>query len=235
MENVETTKQIYALIPKIMKQVGAIGKDKRNEIQRYNFRGIDDVYNALSGPMADNGVFVVPSMIGDAHRTEWATKNGGRMFGVALKMSFKFYAPDGSFVEAIMPGEGMDTGDKATNKAMSAALKYAMIEVFCIPTEEPKDSENDSPEVVAKVEPKMKPVAPAVNPKAYDRAMVQVQEIMESRGFPSIASMAPALDYAEKIAKKPLKQFTDKNWANLITAIADGKFDQFINTAGTPA
>ena len=81
MENVETTKQIYALIPKIMKQVGAIGKDKRNEIQRYNFRGIDDVYNALSGPMADNGVFVVPSMIGDAHRTEWATKNGGQHVG----------------------------------------------------------------------------------------------------------------------------------------------------------
>jgi hypothetical protein len=43
-----------------------------------------------------------------------------------------------------MIGEAMDSGDKSANKAMSAAQKYALLQVFCIPTEEPKDTENET-------------------------------------------------------------------------------------------
>ena len=39
----------------------------------------------------------------------------------------------------------MDSGDKASNKAMSSAFKYACFQVFCIATEEMKDPDAETP------------------------------------------------------------------------------------------
>ena len=39
----------------------------------------------------------------------------------------------------------MDSGDKASNKAMSAAFKYACFQTFCIPTEEMQDPDAETP------------------------------------------------------------------------------------------
>jgi hypothetical protein len=79
-----------------------------------------------------------------------------------MKIKYTFFAPDGSFVDAVVSAEAFDSGDKATNKALSAGQKYAFLQVFCIPTEEPKDSEIDDHEVKAvipkKEEPKPKDV-----------------------------------------------------------------------------
>ncbi len=73
-----------------------------------------------------------------------------------MDVQFTFYAPDGSSVEVVTVGEAMDAGDKSSNKAMSAALKYALLQVFCIPTEEPIDTENETHEVAAKPERQQK-------------------------------------------------------------------------------
>ena len=43
----------------------------------------------------------------------------------------------------------MDSGDKATNKAMSAAYKYAALQTFCIPTEGDNDADATTHEVKA--------------------------------------------------------------------------------------
>jgi hypothetical protein len=73
------------------------------------------------------------------------------MLHVIQRIEFRFYHRDGSFVSCVTTGEAMDSGDKACNKAMSAALKYALIVEFCIPEEDPDaDTENSSPEVAAK-------------------------------------------------------------------------------------
>ena len=137
---------IYSLIPAIMAEVGAVGKDRKNTQQNYNFRGIDDVLNALHPVLAKHGVFVLPSVL-DASREERTTKSGSALIYSYLRVQFTFAATDGSFVAAITEGEGMDSGDKATAKAMSAALKYALLTVFAIPTEEAPDSEYESHEV----------------------------------------------------------------------------------------
>jgi hypothetical protein len=142
-------KQIYALIPKVMADIGAIGKDRKNEKQGYKFRGIDDVYNAANGALSKHGVFCVPEVLEET-RTERTNSTGTLLFSVYLKVKYIFFAPDGSSVEAVVSCEGFDSGDKATNKALSAGQKYAFLQVFCIPTEEQKDSEVDDHEVVAK-------------------------------------------------------------------------------------
>lgn len=144
----ENTPLIYKKIIEVMADINAIGKDRRNQQQGFQFRGIDDVMNELHGSLAKCGVFVLPTVLEET-RTTGKTKNGGDMFYTRLKINFGFYAEDGSHVDAVVIGEAMDTGDKASNKALSIGLKYAMLQVFCIPTEDEKDPDAVSPQPAA--------------------------------------------------------------------------------------
>lgn len=145
MEN--NTGLIYQKIPLVMSEVEAISKDRNNITQGYKFRGIDDVYAALHNILAKHKLFTV-SQIMNCERSEKVTKSGTSLLYSVLHITYKIYAEDGSFVESSVVGEGMDLGDKASNKAMSVAHKYLFLQLFCIPTEDAKDPENDSQEVV---------------------------------------------------------------------------------------
>ena len=144
----ENTPLIYKKIIEVMADINAIGKDRRNQQQGFQFRGIDDVMNELHSSLAKCGVFVLPKVLEET-RTTGKTSRGGDMFYTRLKINFGFYAEDGSHVDAVVIGEAMDTGDKASNKALSIGLKYAMLQVFCIPTEDEKDPDAVSPQPAA--------------------------------------------------------------------------------------
>ena len=144
----ENAGKIYKQICSVMQEINAIGKDRRNQTQNFQYRGIDDVMNELHSVLAKCGVFVVPQVLDEA-RTTGKTKSGGDMFYTRLKIKFTFYAEDGSFIESVVIGEAMDTGDKASNKALSVGLKYALLQVFCIPTEDEKDPDAVSPQPAA--------------------------------------------------------------------------------------
>ena len=131
---------IYESINAIMQEVPAIGKTEKNQQQGFMFRGIDSVMNTLQPLLAKHKVFVVPQTI-EQTREERKTNKGNTLLYSILKIKFTFYAEDGTFVEAITVGEGMDSGDKASNKAMAIAMKYAMFQVFCIPTGDDPDAE----------------------------------------------------------------------------------------------
>ena len=143
---------IYQSINAIMKHVPSIGKDRKNQQQGYNFRGIDDMYNALNPLLAEHGVFATSEVL-NTEREERQTKSGGTLFYSILTVKFNFYATDGTFVTSVMIGEAMDNGDKASNKAMSTAYKYALMQLFCIPTEDVKDTEYQTHEVAPKQAP----------------------------------------------------------------------------------
>jgi hypothetical protein len=146
-ENMEGT--IYKAINGVMSDIGAVGKDSYNEMQKFKFRGIDAVMNALYPALVKNKVFVVPEVL-EQTREERQSSRGGNLIYSICKIRFTFYAEDGSFVQAVTVGEGMDSGDKATNKAMAIALKYAFFQVFCVPTEEMSDPDAESPETAPK-------------------------------------------------------------------------------------
>lgn len=135
--------QIYAAISAAMADISAIGKDKYNQQQGFKFRGIDDVMNALKPILTKNKIFTVPQILEQTREIK-VTAKGGELRYSLLKIAFRFYATDGSFVEAVTLGEGMDSGDKASNKAMAIAYKYALFQVFCIPTEEMTDPDGES-------------------------------------------------------------------------------------------
>ena len=138
---------IHQKIPAIMAEIGAIGKTRRNDSQGgWMFRGIDDIYNALHGILAKHKVFMVPKILNvESHTRE--SKSGGLLMCAVVTVEYTTYAEDGSFLIGSAVGEGMDSGDKATPKAMTGAHKTFLLQTFVIPTDEPKDSENDSPEL----------------------------------------------------------------------------------------
>lgn len=142
--------KIYKAIANVMQDIGAVGKDAVNGDDGYKYRSIDAVMNALNPAMVKNGVIAVPKVI-ESRREERAKKDGSGLIFSVVKVSYTFYAEDGSSVETIVIGEAMDDSDKSMNKAMSAAYKYACFQTFCIPTGEMIDSEKDNPKALAKV------------------------------------------------------------------------------------
>lgn len=144
-------KKIYQAITNVMKDIGAVSKDSTNGIDGYRYRGIDAVMNALSPALIKNGVVVIPQVL-EMKREERVKKDGGGLLYSVVKVKYTFYAEDGSFVDTVVIGEGMDESDKSMNKAMSAAYKYACFQTFCIPTDEMIDSETDSPKAKPKVQ-----------------------------------------------------------------------------------
>lgn len=138
---------IYRAIAGVISDVGSVAKDKVNKQQGWKFRSVDDVFNALHPALAKNRVFIVPTTLERKEQVIGKTKNGADMLKVICKIKFEFYAEDGSSVTAIIYGEGLDTGDKATNKAMAVAYKYACFQVFCIPTEDMTDPDSECPEL----------------------------------------------------------------------------------------
>ena len=146
--------EIYQAIIGVMSDIGVIGKEKENAQQGFKYRGVDDVMNALQPVMVQHGLFVVPEII-DQKREERQTNQGGNLIYSVCTVRYTFYAKDGSSVQCVVVGEGMDSGDKATNKAMSIAFKYACFQVFCIPTEEMKDPDAEVHTVAPREEPKI--------------------------------------------------------------------------------
>jgi hypothetical protein len=166
-----STAKIYASICAITEELSKIGiaKDRKNQSQGYAFRGIDDVYAALSPLLAKHKVCILPRVT-SREVVERANKSGGVLFYTSVTMEFDFVsAEDGSKHTVTMVGEAMDTGDKSSNKAQSAAYKYAAFQAFCIPTEGDNDADAATHEVArnqmgdAELERHKKAIAKAIN------------------------------------------------------------------------
>lgn len=136
---------IFTAICAIIEDCPAITKGQKNAQHGFMYRGVDAVMNVFQPLLAKHKVFVVPEVL-DSHREERQTRNGGNLIYTILKVKYTFYAEDGSNVSAVVQGEGMDSADKSSNKAMSVAFKYACFQVFCIPTEEMKDPDAETSE-----------------------------------------------------------------------------------------
>lgn len=157
---------IYGAIATIMKETKAIAKMEKNEQQNFMFRGIDAIMNELHDLFANNGVFILPEVL-DYNVMEKVTGRGSILYYTRAKVKYHFMAEDASEVCTINVGEAMDSGDKGMNKAMSAALKYALMQMLLIPTKENKDPDATTPEetrpkTIAEIMQSLDPVNEAI-------------------------------------------------------------------------
>jgi len=189
--NIAVYKAITAVQAELCRQ--GITKDRKNTQQGYNFRGIDDVYNALSPIMARHGLCILPRIL-SRHCEERPTKSGGTMSYVTVEAEFDFVsAEDGSKHTVRTYGEAMDSADKATNKAMSAAYKYAAFQAFAIPTEGDNDADAHTPD-------------PAPRPKAAPTDIVSTTK--------KKISLTKDAEGFERAKQAVLKMYTDQQIDN---------------------
>lgn len=190
MNDTETTTaespQIYKAMTRIMRKIGAVGKNKKASYgDGFSYRGIDDLYNALYPIFCKCGVFI-RTVVKDHTATDRMTKSNTAMRSVAVVVDHIFTHEDGSSVTVRTAGEAMDSGDKATAKALSMAMKYALVQTFSIPTAGGMDNERDTfepsamahkqqPEPQQQAQPKPQPqsqgvqLAPAPTPPDPDQ------------------------------------------------------------------
>lgn len=146
-----TTPEVLKGIQAVMQSFSekGIAKNSKNESQGFKFRGIDDVLNRMSHHLTEAGLVIIPQML-SRDVSERVNSRGNPLFYVTLTMSYTVRSVlDGSEVVCVVPGEAMDSGDKATNKALSIAYKYMAFQLFAIPIDEDPDKETHT---LAKVE-----------------------------------------------------------------------------------
>lgn len=174
---------VYAAIAAVMAELAreGISKDRRNsQGAGYNFRGIDDVYNVLAPILSKHQLMILPRAT-ERHQEERQAKAGGALFYTTVKMDFVVAcAVDGSTHVITTYGEAMDSSDKSTNKAMSAAFKYACFQAFCIPTEADNDADAHTPEPAVRGKA---PAAPAGSPVTPTVAMATDEQKMDISAF----------------------------------------------------
>jgi hypothetical protein len=222
--------QIFEAMAGIMTDVEAIKKDQQNKSQGFKFRGIDDVYNAVHPLLAKHKVFTIPTLL-DERTEERQTRSGSNLIYRFLKMKYTFYTTDGSFIEAIVPGEGMDSGDKAANKGMAVAHKYALLQSLCIPTEDMIDPDSEVQEPSKKVTSlpqgnRPQPVKRPAPQQGFDPKAASMEEVK--------SNVEKIFDEKNAIRKVPQNIFTvSLGWGNILRLCdgdkktAQGLFEQF--------
>ena len=138
--------KIYTALAKANKMIGSVTKSRVNTQQNFNFRGIDDVYNELHHVLANCEIFIIPEVM-SFEVTERVTRSNSTLLFTRATIRHHFTTSDGSSVTTTTVGEAMDSADKGMNKAMSISLKYALLQLFTIPTREEKDTEAHSYEL----------------------------------------------------------------------------------------
>lgn len=227
--------QIHERICEAMKDIPAIAKKNQPKSGvKYNFRGIDDVMNELNPIFAKHGIFVYPDVINNEIREIESVDYEGKpqlIIHVLLTIKYHFTAADGSEVVSTVIGEAMDYGgDKATNKALSIAFKYACLQLFCIPTEDEKDPDFSQP----KIEPKKE------NYKGQNELMAQeknkalkisLDEIMKDECFTEQERkdiLSKRKKYAEEIANLSERNDVLSDLLEQMKKIKQDRFDNSI-------
>lgn len=214
--------QIHKQLALIMEEVGAIGKDKENQTQGFKYRGIDQIVDMLHPIMAKHKVFVMPEVLSESTE-ERKTSRGGNLIYRVLKVRIDYVSGiDGSVQSSVVIGEGMDSGDKASNKAMTAALKYAFSQTFVLPyglvdgdattpeqsTPKAESVQQDSSDKGG--QPKSNLIEKMANDGVSNRSMIQY---CEAKGWLEPGQKLMAL--GDKLIEAMLKP---ENWAKVVAA-----------------
>lgn len=218
---------VYEAWNAVMRDVQAVRKDSRNKAQGFNFRGIDAVMNAAGPAMREHGVAVIPSLRSIGHRDVQSASKGSAMREVTVEVGYTIIGPNGDGIDCgIVPGEALDSGDKATAKAMSVAYRTFLLQALTIPTDDPDPDEHSYER--ASAQPPAQPVQPELPDgmvwvkdaktsvaaavagdvdqatKIWDAAVGEGLKVVDVGGWPAVseADAKTALDIAETFVAK---------------------------------
>ncbi|MBN3822309.1 single-stranded DNA-binding protein [Burkholderia sp. Ac-20384] len=202
----EPNLKVYGAIAAVMQEMSQVGisKDRRNQQQGYNFRGIDDAYAALSPALSKNKLLMLPRVT-KREQVERTTAKGSAIFYTTVTVEFDLIsAEDGSKHTIVTVGEAMDSADKSSNKAMSAAYKYAAFQAFCIPTEGDNDADAHTHDVAARKSERTTGPAPLSDSELTDclLALTEASDIEVLQGIFGAAWKRASKEQRPKLKKK---------------------------------
>lgn len=210
--------KVYQAINAVQSELAKVGITKSRTNQQgatYKFRGIDDIFNTISPMLAEHKLCILPRVIA-RECVERQTSAQKAIFYVTVEVEFDFVSTeDGSKHTVKTFGEAMDMSDKATNKAMSAAYKYAALQAFAIPTEGDNDSENNTHEVT----PRQSAPAPA----AVKKSPLSANQVADFNAAIDTATDEESLTSAYKSAYRAAQAQGDQAAIKTFTANKDAK------------
>jgi hypothetical protein len=174
MNDKPTVVEVLALV---MNDISAVGKGDTNRQQGYDFRGIDAVINAVGPVFRKHGMFATP-VKSEARYRDVQTNSGKPSRECTVTVTYRFYGPGGDFIEAEVPGESMDFGDKGAPKAMSVAYRIALLQVLCIPTHDP---EPDAQSYERAAAPAWDPIEQAAERDGWEQEIAGAKTLSELR------------------------------------------------------
>lgn len=133
---------IVQALAAVMADVREVRKDQTNQHQRFNFRGIDTVMNAVGPAFRKHGVVCLPTKVDHHIASKTAGKNNSLMNFVTVNVEYTLYGPEGDSIAGQVSAESFDSGDKGTAKAMSVAYRTFLLQALCLPTDDP-DPDHD--------------------------------------------------------------------------------------------
>jgi hypothetical protein len=209
-------RSVHEAIAAVMGEVQSVGKGDFNDQQRFRFRGIDAVMNAVGPALRTHGVIVAPTNVVTTYEPV-VTSKGSAMTSVRVIVTYRWWGPGGDWLETSAPGEAFDAGDKGTAKAMSVAFRTMLLQTLCLPTDEP-DPDSTVYERAAPTTDR-KQVALSSPPP-----VPPVDEIV-TKGLAHLRAIAETEDTAERIAKVASWKITagDLGILNKTTTNDDGQ------------
>ena len=163
MPEPEDKLSVQAALNAVMRDVQVVRKDQRNKEQGFNFRGVDDVINAVGPKLREHRVIIAPVKSRVVSTERYKTAKGTEMQGVVVRMDYSITGPDGDWLAASALGQSSDAGDKAIAKAQSVAYRVMLLQLLCIPTDEP-DPDSEAHERASE----QRPAQPVENPAVQE-------------------------------------------------------------------
>ena len=203
---------IQAALAAVMVDVTHVGKEGKNAAQGYSFRGIDGVLNAVGPALRRHGVVVMPQLDHVEHVEVEVGKNRTAMRQATVTVRYVFHGPTGDSLDCVVAGEAMDSGDKATSKAMSVAFRTALIQALSLPTDEPDPDE-----------------------ASYERAPAGRRDISPPAQPPRLPAGVSPIDKARQTLKGGIDTTALKAHLNDLDPVMRGKIKGRLEMAGLPS
>lgn len=203
---------VHEALAAVMAEVTHVGKTGKNTHQGYNFRGIDGVLNAVGPALRNHGVLVMPELLSyEAAQVEVGSKRTLQR-EVTVQVKYLFVGPAGDSLAVVVPGEAMDSGDKATSKAMSVAMRTALIQALALPTDEPDPDESSFERAPAQTASKAAS-KPAQSPKSVESEALAAARAVAHKLGDSAGTVVPSIIEEVTGRKAKLADLSDEELA----------------------
>lgn len=138
-------KGLHAKLAEVMAEAGRIPKNGQYQGQgAFKYVMVGDAADAIRGALGSRGVSMLPSSVEVVSEAEHPTKSGGTMTTLTVRTTWTLVDGESGEAATIQSiGTGADSGDKASPKAQTNAMKYALLMGFLLSTgDDPEQSDS---------------------------------------------------------------------------------------------